>query len=200
MAAPPVPVPSRGRVAERADLGLAPVDTVVLTVARLAPQKNLGMLLDIAAGVRDRADLRFVIAGDGPERAALAAGSPPNGWPCNSWVIATTLGSLLAAADLVLLTSTWEARALVAQEALLAGVPLVSTRVGGIAELVGDAAVLVEPGDAAGAARQVRRLADDAGERARLRAAGLRQAATWPDEDEVVEDLLAAYAAVRIRR
>ena len=50
------------------------------------------------------------------------------------------IGSLLAAADLALLTSTWEARALVAQEALLAGVPLVSTRVGGIEELVGSAA------------------------------------------------------------
>ena len=74
------------------------------------------------------------------------------------------LGSLLAAADLALLTSTWEARALVAQEALLAGLPLVSTRVGGIAELVGDAAVLVEPGDAAGA-RPTRcaALADDPG-------------------------------------
>ena len=57
------------------------------------------------------------------------------------------IGSLLGAADLALLTSTWEARALVAQEALLAGVPLVSTRVGGIEELVGSAAVLVTPGD-----------------------------------------------------
>ena len=60
------------------------------------------------------------------------------------------MASALRAADIVLLTSTWEAPALVAQEALLAGVPLVSTRVGGIAELVGQAAVLVEPGDVAG--------------------------------------------------
>ena len=110
-----------------------------------------------------------MVVGEGPERPALerriaddGSGGPaarPSRRRC---------GSLLAAADLALLTSTWEARALVAQEALLAGLPLISTRVGGIAELVGDAAVLVELGDAAGAARQLRRLADDPGERARL--------------------------------
>ena len=101
------------------------------------------------------------------------------------------LPSLLPAADLALLTSTWEARALVAQEALLSGLPLISTRVGGIEELVGDAAVLVEPGDAAGRPRRLVALADDPQERARLAAASLRQAASWPDEDDVVEDLLA---------
>jgi glycosyltransferase involved in cell wall biosynthesis len=200
VAAPPVPVPRRGRTAERADLGVAPEDTVVLTVARLAPQKNLGMVLDIAAGVRDRPDLRFVIAGEGPQRPALTRRISADGLAVQLLGHRDELGSLLAAADLALLTSTWEARALVAQEALLAGLPLISTRVGGIAELVGDAAVLVELGDAAGAARQLRRLADDVGERARLRAAGLRQAATWPDEDAVADDLLAAYAAVQIRR
>ena len=78
------------------------------------------------------------------------------------------IGSLLGAADLALLTSTWEARALVAQEALLAGVPLVSTRVGGIEELVDSAAVLVPPGDVEEAARQIVALADNPDERRRL--------------------------------
>ena len=44
----------------------------MLTVARLAPQKNLGLVLDVAAALADRDDLRFAVAGDGPERAALA--------------------------------------------------------------------------------------------------------------------------------
>ena len=44
---------------------------MVLTVSRLAPQKNLGMLADVAAAVRDRADLQFVVVGEGPERPAL---------------------------------------------------------------------------------------------------------------------------------
>jgi glycosyltransferase involved in cell wall biosynthesis len=100
------------------------------------------------------------------------------------------------AADLALLTSTWEARALVAQEALLAGVPLISTRVGGIEELVDSAAVLVPPGDVKEAARQIVALADDPDHRRRLTAAGLRQAATWPDEDDVADDLARTYTAI----
>ena len=44
------------------------------------------------------------------------------------------MSDLLAAADIAVLTSTWEARALVAQE-LRAGVPLVATAVGGVPEL-----------------------------------------------------------------
>ena len=68
-----------------------------------------------------------------------------------------------------------------AQEALLAGVPLVATRVGGIPELVGEAAVLVDPDDADAAARG----RPGPGRRPRRRGAGspdagLQQAATWP--------------------
>jgi glycosyltransferase involved in cell wall biosynthesis len=169
---------------------------LVLTVARLAPQKNLGLVLDVAAALRGRDDLRFVMVGEGPERPQLERRIAEEQLPVTLLGRRDDLGSLLAAADLALLTSTWEARALVAQEALLAGLPLVSTRVGGIQELVGDAAVLVEPGDARAAAEAVAALADDPAERARRRELGRRQAATWPDEDGVVTELLAAYADV----
>jgi len=194
IAAPVLPPPSMSREDQRWVLGADSQDTVILTVSRLAPQKNLGMVLDIAAAVRDRPDLRFVVVGDGPEQSKLQRRIS------NEWLQVRLLGrsddmgSLLASADLALLTSTWEARALVAQEALLAGVPLISTRVGGIEELVGSAAVLVPPGDVEQAARQIVALADNPAERRRLREAGLRQAATWPDEDEVADDLLRAYA------
>jgi len=198
VAPPPVPAADpRDRAATRADLGVGHDDTLVLTVARLAPQKNLGLVLDIAAGVRDRGDLRFAIVGEGPERPALERRIAEDDLAVQLLGHRNGLGPLLAAADVALLTSTWEARALVAQEALLAGLPLISTRVGGIEELVGDAALLVDLGDAADAVRQLRRLADDAEERARLRDAGLRQSATWPDEEAVVDDLLAAYAALQ---
>jgi glycosyltransferase involved in cell wall biosynthesis len=103
------------------------------------------------------------------------------------------VASLLGAADLALLTSVWEARALVAQEALLSGVPLVSTRVGGIEELVGGAAVLFDLHDVGRAVEQLLDLAHDPDRRASLRTAGLARAATWPDEDQVAEELLTRY-------
>jgi glycosyltransferase involved in cell wall biosynthesis len=193
IAAPIVPPATTSRTDQRWVLGAADDDTVILTVTRLAPQKNLGMVLDIAAAVRNRPDLRFVVVGDGPERDKLQRRIT------NEWLQVRLLGqsddigSLLAAADLALLTSAWEARALVAQEALLAGLPLVSTRVGGINELVGSAAMLVPPGDVEEAARQIIALADNPAERRRLSEAGLRQAATWPTEDDLADDLARVY-------
>ena len=89
-----------------------------------------------------------------------------------------------------------EARALVAQEALIAGVPLIATKVGGIPELVGDGAVLVRLGDSRAAARALRHLAEMPYLRAELAARGRAEAAAWPDEDHVAADVLAAYRSV----
>ena len=193
IAAPVLPPARISRDEQRRALAADPRDTVVLTISRLAPQKNLGMVLDIAAAVRDKPDLRFVIVGEGPERDALQHRITAEGLRVRLLGRSDDIGSLLGAADLALLTSTWEARALVAQEALLAGVPLVSTRVGGIEELVGSAAALITPGDVEEAAQHIIALADHPEKRRLLSEAGLRQAATWPDEDDVVEDLVRVY-------
>jgi glycosyltransferase involved in cell wall biosynthesis len=193
IAAPVVPPATTSRDDQRWVLGAADGDTVILTVSRLAPQKNLGMVLDLAAAVRERRDLKFVVVGEGPERNKLQRRIIDEWLQVRLLGRSDDMGSLLAAADLALLTSTWEARALVAQEALLAGLPLVSTRVGGIEELVGSAAVLVPPGDVEEAARQVIALADNPAERHRLKDAGLRQAAIWPNEDDVADDLARVY-------
>ena len=196
VAAPTPPAATVSRSVLRASLGLADHAVLILTVARLAPQKSLSLVLDVAAALRGRDDLRFVVVGEGPERPALERRISAERLPVTLLGHRDDLGSLLAAADLALLTSTWEARALVAQEALLAGLPLVSTRVGGIEELVGDAALLVAPGDVPATVQALRALLQHPARAAALAADGRRRAATWPDEDQVVTDLLAAYQAV----
>lgn len=100
---------------------------------------------------------------------------------------------LLAAADAAVLASRWEGRSLLAQEALRLGVPLVATAVGGVPELVGDAAELVPYGDAAALGDAVARLLADPGRRRELAEAGLVQAADWPTEDETVAQVLSVY-------
>jgi glycosyltransferase involved in cell wall biosynthesis len=194
VAAPRLAPPAVPRERYRAELGLDEHAVLVVTLGRLAPQKNLGLVLDVAARLVDRPGLSFVLAGGGPLHDELAARIRRDGSRVRLIGAVDDVASLLAAADLMLLASTWEARALVAQEALLAGLPLVSTRVGGIEELVGDAAVLVSPDDVAGLAAAVADLAADPVRRAELRAAGLRRAAGWPDEDQVARDLAARYA------
>lgn len=196
VAAPVLPPPERPRDVVRADWGAGPEEVLVLTVGRLAPQKNLGLVVEAAAALRDDPRLRFMIAGDGPLRSELEARIAATGARAELIGHRADLPDLLVAADLALLTSRWEARALVAQEALLAGLPLISTRVGGIEELVGDAAVLVPPDDPGALIEAVRTLAGDPARRADLARRGRARAASWPDEDAVVSDLLAAYRSV----
>jgi glycosyltransferase involved in cell wall biosynthesis len=181
------------REAVRRDLGLTERDVMIVTIGRLAPQKNLGLVLEIARSLRDHSELRFLIAGEGPLRDELADRVKADSSNVVLLGHYDDIASLLGAADLALLTSAWEARALAAQEALLSGVPLVSTRVGGIEELVDGAAVLFDPHDVRQAVGQLLDLAHDADRRASLRAAGLALAAAWPDEEQVVDELLTRY-------
>ena len=64
---------------------------------------------------------------------------------------------------------------------------------GGVPELVGDAAELVPYGDAGALAEVVRGLLEDVDRRMDLAAAGRVQAGTWPTEDETVAHVLSVY-------
>lgn len=198
-AAPPLPPPSRDRPVVRAELGAAD-RPLVLAAGRLAPQKAYGVLLDAARdwAHRDPPAL-VVIAGDGPEEQALRRRIAAERLPVRLLGRRNDMPDLLAVADVVVLTSDWEARALVAQEALRAGVPLVATAVGGIPDLVGEAALLVPPRDAAAVAHAVVRLLDDPKLRAVLAKRGRRQAGTWPTPDDTVAQLRAVYRELLAR-
>ncbi len=71
--------------------------------------------------------------------------------------------------------------------------PLVATAVGGVPELVGDAAELVPYGDADALAAAVTGLLADPGRRAELSSAGRVRAAGWPTEDDTVAQVLSVY-------
>jgi glycosyltransferase involved in cell wall biosynthesis len=178
VAAPPL-VPT-GR-----DPGLG--SPLVLAVGRLHPQKGYDTLL---AALPSWPEAVVAVAGDGPLAGELAAAAPAVHWLGRRDDVA----DLLAAADVVVLPSVWEARSLTAQEALRAGRPLVATAVGGVPDLVRDGAVLVPPGDPDALAAAVRRLLDDPAEAAAVAARGRAVAAGWPDEQDTVAQVAAVYA------
>jgi glycosyltransferase involved in cell wall biosynthesis len=239
VAAPPVAQtevdPAAARAALRSELGVDADTLVVLTVARIAPQKDLGRLVDAAAAWSPGAPAPGgpASAGAAPAGAAPAGAAPgpvADGPPARPVVLAVAGGgdedllaalrrraaeseadvrflgarrdvpALLAGADVFVLASTWEARALVVQEALAAGLPVVATAVGGLPELVEGAGVLVEPGSTPALAAAVRRLLEDEGERARLSAAARARARELPDEAEVAAGWLRRYAELAHRR
>ena len=197
VSAPPLPPAARPAAEVRAGLGLAADTPLVVAVGRLHPQKGYDVLLDAAARWAGDPRLpvvpRVAVAGDGPLHRELAARIAAGGLPVRLLGRRTDVADLLAAADLCVLPSRWEARSLTAQEALRAGTPLVATRTGGLPELLGDAAELVPVGDAAALAEAVVALLADPGRRARLSAAGTRRAAGWPDEAGTARQLVAVH-------
>ncbi len=185
----------------RAELGLAGQPgrgPIVLAVARLAPQKGLGTLIDAAARWRGRDPAPLlVIAGTGPLRDELNRRAQAAGVPVRFLGQRGDVAALLAAADVVVLPSSWEGQPLIVQETLRAGRPLVASRAGGIRDLAGEeAALLVPPGDAAALSAAVLSVLDDPGLAARLSEAAIKQAGTLPAESDALDAALAAYGSL----
>ncbi|MFD9850041.1 MULTISPECIES: glycosyltransferase family 4 protein [Streptomyces] len=177
----------------RAELG-AVERPLLMAVGSLVPHHGFGTLLDAARAWRrlDPVPL-LVIAGEGRDRGALQRRIRDEELPVSLIGSREGVGELVAAADLVLLPSRWEGRSLLAQEALRSGVPLVATAVGGVPELVGEAAELVPYGNAEALARAVVGLLGDPAARTRLAEAGRVQAAGWPTEDDTIAHVLSVY-------
>ncbi|MEU2425557.1 glycosyltransferase family 4 protein [Streptomyces sp. NPDC007851] len=177
----------------RAELG-AMGRPLLMAVGSLDRHRGYDVLLDAAHAWRrlDPVPL-LVVAGEGPLRAELQRRIEGEELPVRLIGRRDDVPELLSAADLALLPSRWESRSVLAQEALHARVPLVATAVGGIPDLVGDAAELVPYGNAPALAAAVVRLLGDPDRCAELRAKGARQAASWPTEDETVAQVLSVY-------
>jgi glycosyltransferase involved in cell wall biosynthesis len=168
---------------------------VVLAVGRLAPQKDVGTLIEAAARWRDLDPPPLLaIAGDGPLAGELRAQAASLDVDAAFFGHRGDVPSLLAAATVFVLPSRWEGQPLILQEALRAGAAIVATRVGGIPDLVGDAAVLVPPGDPPALAAAVAAILTDRSLAARLRAAASRRADGLPTADDAVTAAVAAYA------
>jgi glycosyltransferase involved in cell wall biosynthesis len=187
--------------AVRGVLGVGVADRLVVTVARLAPQKGLDTLLDAAGrlgagGPREGSRVHWVVAGDGPLLGPLTARIHAEHLPVRLLGRRGDVPDLLAAADVVVSTAVWEGQPLWVQEALAAGAPLVATDAGGTREVTGDdGAVLVDVGDAAALADAVRVLLDDSAARAALSARARARAAALPDVPAVVEQVRRVYGA-----
>ncbi|HTW43673.1 MAG TPA: glycosyltransferase family 4 protein [Solirubrobacteraceae bacterium] len=147
--------------------GDAGMGAYALVVARLAPEKGV----DVAIHACRMAGVPLVVAGDGPERAALVEQAGAGDVSFVGRVDDATLARLRAGASIALVPSrSGESFGLAAAEAMAAGLPLVASRVGALPELV-DAEALVAPEDPAALAQAIERLAGDRllGERGRER-------------------------------
>lgn len=153
------------RIAARKQLGL-PVDAFVVgTVGRLDPVKNLALLLQAHAMVQQqRENVRTVIVGEGPERAALDAKARELGVGDTVTFAGyrSDVRFVMSAFDVYVNCSTYEGVSLTILEAMASTLPVIATRVGGNPEVVIDQETgLLVPGRARSFAGAIAGLAAD---------------------------------------
>jgi glycosyltransferase involved in cell wall biosynthesis len=146
----------------RAELGIPETAWVVGTVGRLSPEKNQNLLVDAMAPLLD-AERQLVIVGDGPERESLFL-RVASTWRSDFVHLVGArkdVENWLAALDVFALTSHTEGLPLVLLEAMAMRLPVVSTAVGGVPDLVEDGVTgyLIPPDDRAALSRQLTFLA-----------------------------------------
>jgi glycosyltransferase involved in cell wall biosynthesis len=149
----------------------------LLAVGAGRPRKGPDTLLEAYAAYRAAGGDRL-LAVTGPGRPPAG---PPPGVRWLGWVDDALLVALYRAADALVYHSLNEGFGLPPVEAMALGLPVVAAAAGSVPEVVGEAALLVPPGDAAALATALRRVSEDAQLRGRLRRDGTARAAelTW---------------------
>ena len=161
----------------------------VLTIARLAPQKGLDLLLEAAALIKQRGiDFTWLVAGDGPLKAQLNQQIAAADLPVKLLGRREDIGALLSQADVVVQTSYWEGQPLTLREAMQASRAIVATDVGGSAYTLAGCGQLVEP-QAGPLADAVVAVISDPKRRETLEAASRAAVAKIPGETQLREQL-----------
>lgn len=194
----PSPILGKDRRTIRSMFGLNSVPTVTM-VGRLVPQKDPLTLLRACALVAGEFNIllvgdgslrsgleRFVSRGDKLKRRVRFLGERED------------IGQILAASDIFVLSSRWEGLPIAVIEAMLVGLPVVATNVGGMRELVNDGVtgILVPPGEPERLAVALERLLGDEALRRKMGEAGRRKALAGFTVDRMLRDTEAVYQGV----
>lgn len=170
----------------------------LLYVGGINARKNVARLLEAFARVRTQhPDLRLVIGGKrqwrtGEIDATLARLDLGDAVQWTGYLADADLPALYSAAQAFVFPSLYEGFGLPPLEAMACGTPVITSNVSSLPEVVGDAAVLIDPYDVGALARAIEQVLTDAASRVTLRERGLQQAALWT-WDRTARNTLAAY-------
>jgi glycosyltransferase involved in cell wall biosynthesis len=136
----------------------------VAFVGRLSPEKRPDLFVDLAdLMAREQLGTDFVVIGSGPLLSDMQARAATSKAHVVFAGLVSNVASLMGAIDVLVCPSDTEGTPRAAIEAMLAGVPVVATSVGGIPDLIADerTGILVEPGSPGALAAAVTRLLSD---------------------------------------
>lgn len=195
-----------GGRAIRGALRLAPSDVVVASVCQLTPNKAIDVILDVARELIPRwPGLQFVIAGRaglGHEQFAdamiRAAAEPPLAGRVHFLGSRSDVPDILASSDIFFLPTRYETFGLVVAEAMAASLPVVTTRVGGIPEIIRNEGegVVLETDDVPGFASAIEKLIADPVARASRGRAGRASLEGRFDRETFSRSLESLYATL----
>lgn len=163
---------------KRKDLNISEDAFVVGMVGRMSPQKAPDIFVKMAKRIKDEVpNAHFIIVGNGDQEVDIRKYVEDNGFSdslhITGWV--DNPMSYVELFDVACLLSRWEGFGLVLPEYMLAGKPIVASRVDAIPNIIrdGENGLLVEVDDAVGASKAVLRIHQENGLRARLVAQGV---------------------------
>ena len=172
-------------------------EPIVGSIGRLSPQKGFDFLLEAAA---DIPGLKVLIAGEGGEKQILekiAANLDITG-RVRLVGVQKDVPVFLESLDIFVLPSRWEGFGIVLLEAGLSGLPVIASRIDGIAEIIkdGENGILFEPGNVAELAEKLKKLLADPAERARLGKNLQQRVAAEYDIKKIVKRYEAVYQKI----
>ncbi|MFA6404784.1 MAG: glycosyltransferase family 4 protein [Candidatus Paceibacterota bacterium] len=148
----------------------------IVSSGRLVPWKGFFTLIDVIGNlVKDIPNCKLYIIGDGPDRPALERYIVDKG--LESIVILTgsisrsEMFSYLIASDIFVLNTSFESFSFQIVEAMYAGIPVVSTNIGNIPEIIedGNSGILVKPDDREALKISILKILDDSDFREKIR-------------------------------
>jgi glycosyltransferase involved in cell wall biosynthesis len=185
------------RARRRSALGVQPDEVAVCYAGRLSAEKGVDDLLRAMAQLPAR--YKAVIAGDGPEEASLQALAQELGIAGRTFFIGFTadVEGAMAACDIIAVPSTcYEAFGRSVVEAMNEGVPVVASRIGGMAEVFTDGVegLYFEPRSVVQLAERLRSLGDTAALRLTMGNAARRRVAADYSIERVIQQHGELYA------
>ena len=188
------------RNALRHEFGVSPDAKVVTLVARLVPIKRVDRFLRVARLIAERSDAHFMIAGDGELGDVLRASVDARALEGRlSWIgFRRDIPAVCFASDVVALTSDNEGTPVSLIEAQAAGVPVVSTDVGGVRSVVldGRTGTVADAGDDQALANAILDILHDTSLAQRLSAAARAHAMSAFSIERLVQNVDRLYAAL----
>jgi glycosyltransferase involved in cell wall biosynthesis len=164
----------------------------VLGVGRIAPVKQFPMLIKACAGLTKQSSYQLVILGEGDHDTLREMGKQLGLVREILFTTTEDIGLYLSAADLYVSTSASESFGLANLEAMVAGITLICTAVGGVPEIVGDGAILVPPVPEA-LTTAIQHLMEDGELRKTIAQNGRKRAEAWTDIEEIANQYETIY-------